>query len=390
MQIQLDSRIKKVKEVATEGFKELGKFQKNSKKLLKTGYEEIDCHIGGMLPGDVVLLAGSPSSGKSETLYRITDNVMNPDINPDASNFVSLEFSLEMKMLNKLIRSVNRITGKKKSEIILEEFSEEESIKVKEYYSTLQDDRRYLVQEPIDPKEFYTMTRDFCRLNSDKSAIFLTADHILLYKGKDKQAVLEEISEYINLLKLEFNNVYFCILSQLNRGYSAVVKEKSNDMIPNNTHLFGSSFMEQLASYIVIITNPYKQSIVEYLRFHEDRYDYLSEFFVAESKGKISFETVGNLFFFVTKIRESDNEWRNLFIRRLDLPKEQVDKMKAISKKEQSNISDFQAPIFQSSTPVFENDFVKEKSVDEIVKPVSFANISDAFDSPDLGEELPF
>ena len=345
--MQLDPRIKKVKDVAEEGFKELNAFQKNSKKLLKTGYEEIDCHIGGMLPGDVVLLAGSPSSGKSETLYRITDNVMNPEINPNAMNFVSLEFSLEMKMLNKLVRSVNRITGKKKSEIILEEFNQEEAEKVKQYYLTLQDDRRYVVQEPIDPKDFYTMTRDFCRLHTNKSAIFLTADHILLYKGKDKQAVLEEISEYINLLKLEFKNVYFCILSQLNRGYASVVKEKSNDMIPNNTHLFGSSFMEQLASYIIIITNPYKQSVIEYLRFHEDRYDYLSEFFVAESKGKISFETVGNLFFFVTKIRESDNEWKNLFIRRLDLPKEQIDKMKSFSKKEQ-----VETPTF-TSTPVF-------------------------------------
>lgn len=350
--MQLDPRIKKVKDVATQGFIELKSFQTNGKKLLKTGYEEIDCHIGGLLPGDVVLLAGSPSSGKSETLYRITDNVMNKDINPDADNFVSLEYSLEMKMLNKLVRSVNRITGKKKSQIILEEFNEEEAEKVRNYYSTLQDDRRYLVQEPVDPKEFYTMTRDFCRIHSDKFAIFLTADHILLYKGKDKQAVLEEISEYINLLKLEFNNIYFCILSQLNRGYASVVKEKSNDMIPNNTHLFGSSFMEQLASYIVIITNPYKQSVIEYLRFHKDRYDYLSEFFVAEQKDKISFDTVGNLFLFVTKIRESDNEWRNLFIRRLDLPKEQVEKMKSLNKKETEVIS---TPTF-NPPPIFNNE----------------------------------
>ena len=376
MDIKLDSRIKKVKDAAKEGFVELGKFQKGEFKLLKTGYEEFDCHIGGLLPGDVLLLAGSPSSGKSETLYRITDNVMNKEINPDAEEFVSLEFSLEMKMLNKLVRAVNRITGKKKSEIILEEFNEDEALKVKDYYSTLQDDRRYVVQEPIDPKEFYTMTRDFCRLNCNKKAIFLTADHILLYKGKDKQAVLEEISEFINLLKLEFKNIYFCILSQLNRGYSAVIKDKSNDMIPNNTHLFGSSFMEQLASYIVIITNPYKQSVLEYLRFHEDRYDYLSEFYCAESKGKISFDTIGNLFFFVTKIRESDSEWKNLFIRKLDLTKEQLDKLKSFNKTE---TTPFSAPTF-NTVPVFE----KEKSVDEIVPPISFNNLSSAF------EDAPF
>ena len=278
---------------------------------------------------------------------------MDVELNRDAVDFVSLEYSLEMKMLKKLIRAVNRMTGKKKSEIILEEFNEDEALKVKEYYENLQDDRRYVVQEPVSALEFYTMTRNFCLLNSNKKGILITADHILLFKGKDKQAVLEEVSEYINLLKLEFSNVYFLFLSQLNRAYASVVKEKSNDMIPNNTHLFGSSFMEQLADYIIIITNPYKQSIMEYLRFHEDRYEYLSEFFTAENKNKISFDTVGNLFFFVTKIRESDNEWKNLFIRRLDLPKEQLDKIKKFKDNEKESISFVSTPSF--ATPTFDS-----------------------------------
>jgi replicative DNA helicase len=358
-EIILDPRIKKVGKVADEGFRDLTKFQKGTKLLLKTGYEEIDCHIGGLLPGDCVVLAGSPSSGKSETLYRITDNVMNTSINPNAKDFISLEYSLEMKMLKKLIRAVNRMTGKKKSEIILEEFNEEEALKVKEYYDNLQDDRRYVVQEPVSPSEFYKMTRDFCILNKDKVGLLITGDHILLFKGKDKQSVLEEVSEYINLLKLEFSNVYFLFLSQLNRSYASVVKEKSNDMIPNNTHLFGSSFMEQLADYIIIITNPYKQSVMEYLRFHEDRYDYLSDFFVAENKNKISFDTVGNLFFFVTKIRESDNEWKNLFIRRLDLPKEQINKIKKFKEDDRKEVNSIPTITFNESLSKFEKPFDK-------------------------------
>lgn len=361
MEITLDPRIRKVAQASEEGFKELNKYQTGDNLILKTGYEEIDCHIGGMLPGDCVILAGSPSSGKSETLYRMTDNVMNKEINPDAGEFISLEFSLEMKMLKKLLRASHRITGKRKSDILFEPFNEDEAGKVREYYNNLQDDRRYVVQEPVSPIDFYNMTRNFCLLHKSKKAIWISADHILLFKGKDKQSVLEEVSEYINLLKLEFNNIFFAILSQLNRAYAAVVKERSNDMIPNNTHLFGSSFMEQLADYIIIITNPYKQAVIEYLRFHEDRYDYLSEFFVAEKQDKISFETAGNLFFFVTKIRESDNEWKNLFIRRLDLPKEQLDKMKKHNKVEP--IQSFSTPIF-SSPPVFETFPVIEPNFD--------------------------
>ncbi len=366
--MELDPRIKKVSDVATEGFKELNKYQTKTNLILKTGYEEVDCHIGGMLPGDCLILAGSPSSGKSETLYRMTDNVMNKEINSEADSFVSLEYSLEMKMLKKLLRATHRITGKKKSEILFETFNEEEALKVKNYYENLKDDRRYVVQEPVTPLEFYNMTRNFCLLHINKKAIWLSADHILLFKGKDKQAVLEEVSEYINLLKLEFNNIYFAILSQLNRAYASVVKERSNDMIPNNTHLFGSSFMEQLADYIIIITNPFKQSVREYLRFHEDRYDYLSGFFVAEKQGKVSFDTVGNLFYFVTKIRESDEEWRNLFIRKMELPKEQLEKMR---KSENETTS---TPVF--STPVF-----GEKKLTPIadLPPLPTATLADAF-----------
>lgn len=345
-EIKLDNRIKKVGKEAEKGFKELKKYQSGDSLILKTGYEEVDCHIGGMLPGDCLIIAGSPSSGKSETLYRITDNVMDKKINPNAEEFVSLEYSLEMKMLKKLLRASHRIIGKKKSDILFEPFNEEEAEKIKKYFENLQDDRRYVVQEPVSPLEFYNMTRDFCLLHKDKKAIWLSADHILLFKGKDKQSVLEEISEYINLLKLEFNNIFFAILSQLNRAYASVVKERSNDMIPNNTHLFGSSFMEQLADYIIIITNPFKQSVREYLRFHEDRYDYLSEFFTAEKQGKISFDTVGNLFLFVTKIRESDLEWKNLFIRKLDLPKEQIDKMKKLIVEEEKPSYTFEMPKF--------------------------------------------
>lgn len=350
-EITLDNRIRKVGEAATEAFVELNKIQKKEKLILKTGEEMIDSHIGGLLVGDCILLAGAPSAGKSETLYRMIEKIMSKEINPFADNFVSLEFSMEMRMLNKLLRSTHNLLGKKKSEILFEPFNEEEAKKVKEYYENLTDDRRYVVQAPTTPEDFYKMAREFCILNKDRDAILLSADHLLLFSGSDKQSVLEKISEYINLLKLEFDNVYFILLSQLNRAYNSVIKAKSNEMIPTNSLIFGSSFMEQLASYIVIITNPFKQTIDQYLKVSKDRYDYLSDFFGEEDKnGRVSFETVGNLFFFVTKTRESDNPWKDLFIRKMDLTSDQILKMK--QSVEQVNTPLISIPLFESPSPV--------------------------------------
>lgn len=347
-EIQLDNRIQRVGDEATKAFTELKKIQTGQKKLLKTGEEMIDCHIGSLLASDVLLLAGSPGAGKSETLYRMIEKMMSKEVNPTADNFVSLEYSMEVKMLNKILRASHNLLGKEKSKILFDSFTEDEAKKVKEYYENLQDDRRYVVQSPVTPEDFYKMSRDFCRLHTDKDAVILSSDHLLLHVGTDKQAVLEKMSEYVNLLKLEFENVYFVLVSQTNRGAISTIKEKSNDMMPNNTHLFGSSFMEQLASYIVIITNPYSLGVNEYLRVSPDRFDYLEEFFTSpDTKGRVSFNTLGNLFFFVTKTRESDKPWRNIFIKKMDLTKEQLNKLKNTDDEEKTT-PQIQMPIFDA------------------------------------------
>lgn len=372
-EITLDNRIQQVGVLATEAFAEMAKLQTGKKLLLKTGEEMLDCHLGTLLPGDCVLLAGAPSSGKSETLYRMIEKIMSKEVNPNAENFVSLEFSMEMKMLNKLLRTTHNLLGKKKSQILFEEFNEEEAKKVKEYYESLQDSRRFVVQSPVTPEEFYKMAREFCLVNVHKDSILLSADHILLFSGTDKQAVLEKISEYVNLLRLEFGNVYFLLLSQINRIHSGNIKEKSNEMMPNNSWIFGSSFMEQLASYIIIITNPFKQSITQYLKVSKDRYDYLDEFFGEEDKNeRVSFNTMSNLFYFVTKTRESDNPWKDLFIRKMDLTKEQIDKMK-------QSVENKTTPF--TNTPVF------TPTVDLTKHQPSFASLNNAFGPPDTKDE---
>lgn len=353
------NKIQQIGKIAEEAFKDLKKLQTQEERLLKTGEGYIDCHIGGMLPGDVVIIAGAPGTGKSETLYRLKDKLMSADTNEHADGFVELEFSMEIKMLNKILRKAHILLDKAKSAILFNPFTKEEREVIGKYYSDLQDGRRYVVQEPVTPQEFYDISRQFCIDNAHKKAVVISADHLLLFTGKDKQKVLEEICEYVNLLKLEFNNVYFFLLSQLNRGQTAVIKERSNDMIPNNSLLFGSSFMEYLASYIVIITNPYKLSVSEYLRVNPERYSYLEDFFSPEedSRGRVSFNTLGNLFYFVTKTRESDVPWKDLFIKKMDLTEEQLRMMEVVKESNDSTVN-IELPTFDvapgNGLPIFD------------------------------------
>lgn len=358
------SLIQKVGVVAKEALSELNRIQTGEKKLLKTGLECIDCHIGGLLAGDVCVISGNPGSGKSEKLYKTIDSLLSKEVNPDSDKYVSLEYSLEMAMLNKMLRATNTLLNKKKSEILSTEFTDYERAKVNEYYKTLKDNRRYVVQKPLTPEEFYDESKKFCEEHSDKEAIIISADHLLLYSGADKQKVLEKIIEFVNLLKLEFNNVYFILLSQLNRAYNAVIKESSNEMIPTNSQLYGSSFMEQIASYIIILVNPYKLGVNQYLKVSPDRYEYLSEFYgEKDAKGKVSFNTLGNLWSFVTKTRESDNPWKDMFIERMDLSEEQLTKMK------QSVVSENKKEFTVTDIPTFPiGDAITKSSWGELNK----------------------
>lgn len=358
--MSLDPRIKNAGTLATEAFKYLGKLQKGEKDLLKTGNEFIDCHISGLLPSDCVLISANSGVGKTKLLYDTLDQILDEKVNKNASKIKVLEFSLEMAFLNKILRDTNKITSKKKSKILTEDFTKEEKELVKRYHDNLQDDRRFVCEETITTKEFYEMTHSFCSMYTDADSIVVCIDHVLLLKKEDKfEDPLEALTTHINQLRKEFKNVYFILLSQQNRGSMVVIKDKDNSMMPTTAMIYGSSHFEFLCSYIITLVDPFKYGVNQYMKVNPDRYDWLSEFYGDEdSKGKVSFETMGNMFIFVLKTRESDTPYKNLFIKPMDLTKEQKEKMKqSIDKKEDDIFTtpSFQVPIFEKETPIEPN-----------------------------------
>lgn len=350
----LDPRIKRAGQLATEAFTYLNKIQKGEKQLLKTGDEAIDCHITGLLPSDCILYAANSGIGKTKMLFDTLDQILDEKINPNAKNIKTLEFQLEMKFLNRILRSTSTLTSKKKSKILTEEFTKEEKEIVKRYYENLQDDRRYICEESITTKEFYEMTKTFCELNKESDALIICLDHCLLLKKEDKfEDPLEALTSYINQLRKEFNNVYFILLSQMNRGSLTNISDKDNSMIPTTAMIYGSSHFEFLCSYIVVLVDPFRLGVNSYLKVNPERYDWLSEYMQdADKNGKVSFDTLSNMFKFVLKTRESDNPYKNLFVKKMDLSNEQLEKMKQ-SVENKTTIS--LPPINFDKPPVFDS-----------------------------------
>lgn len=379
--MQLDSRIQTVGKMATEAFIELGKIQKGDSKLVKTGLPEIDSHIGGLLPSEIITISAPSGIGKSHKLYKLLDNLLSEDVNPDAKDYVSLEYSFEMKMLNKILRKTHSVLGKKKSEILTEEFTEDEKKLIREYHESLKDDRRYLCQVPVIVEEFYKMTDDFCQIHSNKKAIFISVDHLLIFQDSQKQEAIEKATDLVNKLKLKYKNVYFILISQTNRSANlTLAKDRDNSIIPNNTWLFASSFIEMVSSYIIIMVNPFKAGINEFMKFNPERYDYLSEHFtgVLDKNGKESFNTVGKNFIFVTKTRESDEPYKNLYIENMNLSDEVLEKMKQ-EVEERKPTTTQTAPI---TVPTFDFSMPKLETPPPPISPL------EAFGEPD--DDSPF
>ena len=384
-QIQLDHRIKKAGDLATNAFQYLHKLQTKEKPIVKTGQEFIDVHLQGVLPSDVILYAGNSGTGKTKLLYDTLDSILDENVNKNASNFVTLQYELEMKFLNKILRDSHSLTKLKKSQILSQEFNEEEKEIIKRYYEGLKDNRRFICEETINTDDFLKMTDEFCALNKSKDAIWVTLDHCLLVqKSNPHEDVAERLTSHINTLRKKYTNVYFILLSQNNRSSMAVIKDRDNAMIPTTAIIYGSSHFEFLASFIVVITDPFKLGINSYLKVNPDRYDWLSEYMEEPDKnGKVSFSTLANHFIWTLKTRESDEPYKNLHIRPMTITQEQKEKMKQ-SVDKTNNISFTSTPSFQ--TPIFE----REKPVDEIVPPISFANLSNAFGSSDEDDSKPF
>jgi replicative DNA helicase len=234
--------IKSVSDLAKKSFSKIAQYQKGDVKPIKTGREWLDAVFGGLLPGDIVTIAGPSGGGKSFENQRVKNFIMDPNNNEKADKFVWLDHSLEMRLISNIIRDLNKKTKKSKKGIISEEFTEEEKEIVREYYKQITDGRFFIEEEPSDADTFYRNMKEFLAQHKDKEAVFISIDHIALSKsesGQKKNAV-DGIVEAINKLKKEFPNSYWIILSQLNREIERRSKDKDYESKPNRGDLYQS------------------------------------------------------------------------------------------------------------------------------------------------------
>ncbi len=309
-------KIKKLAQQAKQEFQNLGKYQRGKFKPVVTGREWLDDIFGGLLPNEIVAIAGSSGGGKTFELQRVKNNIMDVNLNPDANDFVWLDNSLEMKLISNIIRDLNTKLKKSKRKILLEEFTDEEKLLVEDYYKNLTDGRFYINEEADDAATFEEGCREFLDFHKDKKGVFISIDHIALQRGSNdgKKNTIDDIIEAINRIKKDYPNVYFIILSQLNRGILGRTKEKDAIAMPNRSDLYQSDTIFHIADYVYVSHNPNRLGINLFSKVNKEVYSYLEEHFGEVKGNKAFFKTFGKIFFIVLKSREASVMFKDIFI----------------------------------------------------------------------------
>lgn len=208
-----------------------------------TGYHELDQLTSGFQPGDLVIIAGRPSMGKTALALNITQSATAVTGTPSA--IFSLEMSKEQLSL-RLLSSEARIDSSKMRGGFLKE---SDLARINRAAGTLYDLPIYIDDSPaISALEIRAKAR---RMKMEKGLGLIVIDYLQLMRGRAsaerRELEISEISRSLKALAKELN-IPVVALSQLNRK----VEERSNKR-PVLSDLRESGAIEQDADVIVFI-----------------------------------------------------------------------------------------------------------------------------------------
>jgi replicative DNA helicase len=335
--------IKSVKKAARNEFKKLKRYQSGEFKPVVTNRPWLDDIFGGLLPGDIVTVAGQSGGGKTFENQRLKNAVMSKEFNPNSDNFIWLDYSLEMRLMSTIIRDLNRVLKKSKKDVVSQEFTEDEKQLARDYSESLLDERFFIEENVLTLEEFKTGLFEFLEYYKDKEGVFISIDHIALFKGAAKETV-DGVVEVINEARKTYTNTYWVILSQMNRNILGRIKDKDMMALPNRGDVFQSDTMFFISDYLYVSHNPYRLGMKHFLKVNAEQYDYLKEHFSENKNGKASFETLGKIFYIVLKAREAEVLFDDIFIE--DVEVKNKAKYKTFDSTEEEG--ETQAPKFDS------------------------------------------
>ena len=210
---------------------------------LSTGFTELDRMTTGLQKGDLVIVAGRPSMGKTSLAMNMAENAA------IGSNTAVAIFSMEMpseQLAFRMIASVGRVN---QSHLRTGNFSDEDWSRINSAVTIMSQAPIFIDDTPaLTPSEVRARAR---RLKREHNLGLIVVDYLQLMQGsgakENRTTEISEISRSLKALAKELE-VPVIALSQLNRGV-----EQRTDKRPVMSDLRESGAIEQDADIIMFI-----------------------------------------------------------------------------------------------------------------------------------------
>jgi replicative DNA helicase len=274
---QQEKRAKSLSSSLAIAIEQASKASKKSSLVgVTTGLADVDSHLGGMHPSDLIILAGRPSMGKTALATSIGFNAAKENSKNPESGAKVLFFSLEMSCEQLALRILGNETGISSDRI------RKGAINHKEFI-TLEEKAKELNSVPffIDDTAALTMagirTRAR-RLKRQENIGMIIIDYLqLISSGKSENRVQEltEITRGLKALAKEIN-VPVIALSQLSRAV-----EQREDKQPQLSDLRESGSIEQDSDVVMFV---YRQAYYEARKKPQSGSDKMQEWQLNMSK----------------------------------------------------------------------------------------------------------
>jgi replicative DNA helicase len=233
--------------------------EKKGFRGLETGFGELDKLTSGLQNGDLVIIAGRPSMGKTALSMNIVEHVAIHNSIPVAV------FSLEMPTEQLVIRMISSFGRIDSSKLRDGDMSEVDWNSFNHAVRAFEENTILIDETPsITPTEIRAKCRRLKRKYPDLGLIMVDYLQLMTVHGKSENRVQEisEISRSLKALAKEIN-VPVIALSQLNRGVESRTKTGKGRM-PQMADLRESGSIEQDADIIGFI---YRDEV-----YHDDAY----------------------------------------------------------------------------------------------------------------------
>lgn len=229
----INNKTLQILEEVKQGKKELA--------LLETGFYDLDKLIGGFRKGDLVILAGRPSMGKTALALNLANHFAQ-------TNNVAFN-SLEMSNFQLNLRLLSSLTKIEFNKLINGYFNESETRDI--MIASAQFKNIYLDDTPS--LDIFDLEGKMKRLKIEHNIDILIVDYLQLLTDKTKDVREQEISSVSRRLKgiAKELNIVVIALAQMNRGVEARTNKR-----PMLSDLRESGAIEQDADLVLFIHRP--------------------------------------------------------------------------------------------------------------------------------------